>query len=207
MEGNNNIHKSMYLGLLVVDPIEKIHDIITKGLEGILSTYPEEDAEGIIKSISSGMDNPKWRYTKPDKKWHITTLFKKGKTFSTSHPAYTSFETGKNVTVNIRGMIYIPEKIITCICFPDTPVENKFPHMTTLLGEYSAKHSNDVLTSLFDEGCVYECEYEGLFKDLTNEDSFLERCEKTFLKKPETCYVYKFVEPISVETIMHAFSN
>jgi hypothetical protein len=210
MEKDNektNIDKCLYLGLLVIEPIEKIHDIIIKGLKQITSVYKGlTDAEELISSMENSIVYSKWRYPKADKKWHITTLFKKGKTFTKSHPAYTSFEKDKGITVDVRGLVYIPEKIIFCICFPDTPVENQFPHMTTLLGEYSAKHSNDVMKELFGSGCQFEDEYESVFKVNLNDKAFLEECGITLFKKKEKCYIIKFEEPISLETVMHAFA-
>ncbi len=34
---------------------------------------------------------------------------------------------------------------MTGVCFPDTLIENKMPHMTMLLGKWAAKNSNDAL--------------------------------------------------------------
>jgi hypothetical protein len=79
-------------------------------------------------------------------------LFRKGNNFNKSHPAYVQFEEGKLNDVNIKGIVYVPKRIITSVVSTDTSVENKFPHITTILGTYSAKNSNDVLNELFSEG-------------------------------------------------------
>ena len=34
---------------------------------------------------------------------------------------------------------------MTAVCFPDTLIENKMPHMTLLLNKWQAKNSNDAL--------------------------------------------------------------
>ena len=42
-------------------------------------------------------------------------------------------------------MVYVPGKLLTGICFTDQPVENKVPHVTLMINEWSAKMSNQVL--------------------------------------------------------------
>jgi len=34
---------------------------------------------------------------------------------------------------------------MTGVCFPESQIENKMPHMTMLLGQWQAKNSNDAL--------------------------------------------------------------
>jgi hypothetical protein len=202
-----NINKGLYLGLEVSEEIFKIHEIIIKGLNGILSEFEISDADAILKGIENSDELKNWKYPKAHKKWHITTLFKKGKSFLESHPAYKSFEKDKIIPVEIKGILYIPGKIITCIVFPETPVQNEFPHMTTLVNEYAPKHSNDVMSEVFGKGKVYEKEYTKVFKDNLNDDQFVKMIEITLFSKQETCYVYKFTDPIVLETKMKVFLN
>lgn len=49
------------------------------------------------------------------------------------------------MNIPVRALIFVPGKIMTAVCFPTTPVENKIPHMTLLLGAWQAKNSNDAL--------------------------------------------------------------
>jgi hypothetical protein len=37
------------------------------------------------------------------------------------------------VKVDVRAIIYVPEKIVAGICFPDIEVENAYPHMTLMV--------------------------------------------------------------------------
>ena len=202
-----NIDKGLYLGLEVTDDIFKIHEIIDKGLNGILSEFDIPDAKVIINGLENNYDIKNWRYPKSYKKWHITTLFKKGKSFLKSHPAYKSFEKDKMIQVEIKGIIYIPGKILISIIFPDTPIQNEFPHMTTLVNEYAPKNSNDVMSELFGIGKIYEREYTEIFKDESNENKFIKKIEITLFSKNEICYIYKFTDPIKLETKMTVFLN
>lgn len=203
--------KALYLGLLVSEPIEKLHNLIVSSLNQILEHYPGiEDAVDLIKNIEEGVfedtdvyKNP-WKYPKDNKKWHITSLFKK-KSFNKSHPAYSSFESDKVVVVNIKTIIYVPKKIITSVIFTDAPIENEFPHMTTLLGSWAAKNSNDICAELFAKGKPLEKEYKKLMKNELNEDSFTQKLEVKIFGKSESVYVIKFQNPVQFDTRMAAF--
>lgn len=205
---------TLYLGLHIKESQEKIHELITKGLIGIIELYPNiEDAQLLIKLIENNIFtneecyNKPWRYPKEKKIWHVTTLFKRGKQFTKSHPAFMTFEKGKLINIEIRGIVYIPERIITSLVFTETPVENEFPHMTTLLGTYSAKNSNDVCKELFSKDKPMEKEYKKMLKNELNDDSFVQKLEITLLGKKEIAYVYKFAAPIIFETEMEAFQK
>jgi hypothetical protein len=204
--------KALYLGLEVNEPVDSILNIVTQGLKGIIESYPEvEDANLLYKELEensledSDIFGSIWKYPKADKKWHITTLFKKGRIMNKSHPAYLNFEAGKQIYIQIRGLVYVPKRIVTAIVDVDTPVENDFPHLTTLLGTFSAKHSNDVLKELFSNGKILSKEYKKVFKDELNEDPFTEMVEINLLNKSERVYVHKFQEPLKLETEMKVF--
>jgi len=205
-----NIPKNvLYLGLEITEPIEIIQKIISEGLGSILESYPNiEDAKLLINEIGNSnfedscIYNSPWRYPKENKKWHLTTLFRKGNNFNKSHPAYVQFEEGKHIYVNVKGIIYVPKKIITSVVSTDTSVENKFPHITTLLGTYSAKNSNDVLNEIFFEGKCLQKEFKKLFEDELNDDHFVTVVEINLLNKKEKVYVVKFKNPIKLDTSM-----
>jgi hypothetical protein len=206
MDSNIDVNKALYLGLEVTSEIETIHQLVTKTLTKIINTYPKiKDADKILAAIEKGEEPEGWRYPKAHKKWHITTLFKKGKTFNKAHPAFTSFESGKSLSVDVKGVVYVPGKIMFSIVFPDTHVENEFPHMTTLVGEYAPKHSNDVMKALFGKEGILRKEYNSVFKDELHEEEYFECVEVEILGKTEDCYVLKFVEPLVLETEMKAF--
>jgi hypothetical protein len=49
------------------------------------------------------------------------------------------------VQVEILALVFSPGKIITGICFPKHPVDNRCPHVTLMLNEWNAKMSNALL--------------------------------------------------------------
>lgn len=64
----------------------------------------------------------------------MTTLFigkDKGKL---EDPIYKQFVEDKRVDLEMKGIILVPGKIMAGVCFPATPIENEYPHMTLLLG-------------------------------------------------------------------------
>lgn len=205
---------ALYLGLLLNEPLETINTIVIEGLRGILEAYPNiEDAKILLKEFEqvnfekSEIFKTAWKYPKENKNWHLTTLFRKGSSFNKSHPAFLNFEDGKHIVANVRGIIYIPKRIMTSIVFVDTPVANEFPHITTLVGTFSPKHSNDLMHELFADGKCSHKEYKKLFKDELNDEPFVNVNEINILNKKEKAYVYKFQEMIKLDTTMKVFFN
>ena len=91
------------------------------------------------------MDGAKTQWKLPNS-YHVTQLFIGGNKNKTQSKVYQSFQEGQNVKVSIKGVLYVPGCILTGICFPQAPIDNKFPHMTLMLGnKWTAKLSNDVL--------------------------------------------------------------
>lgn len=57
--------------------------------------------------------------------------------------------------MKIHAIAILPKKVIACVMRREdyaVPIENKYPHMTTLLGAWTAVDSNVLMASLFDEG-------------------------------------------------------
>jgi hypothetical protein len=78
--------------------------------------------------------------------YHVTQLFIGGNKSKLESPIFKNFRENKQVDIEVSGVIYVPGKILTAICFPKADVENEFPHMTLMLGNgWAAKFSNDVL--------------------------------------------------------------
>lgn len=75
----------------------------------------------------------------------MTTLFIGGNKKKLESPIYQSFNEGDLIQVPARGIIFVPGKIMAAVCFPKCQVENRFPHMTLLLGKWPAKNSNMAL--------------------------------------------------------------
>ena len=47
--------------------------------------------------------------------------------------------------IEISAVIFIDEKIMTGICFPEHEIDNEFPHMTLGLSGWQAVMSNNVI--------------------------------------------------------------
>ena len=131
-------------------------------------------------------------------------LFKKGKSFLKSHPSFQSFEEGKENKVYCKGMAYVPEKIMALIIFTDVPIENKFPHITALVGSYSPKNSNDVLSELFGDGKELEKLYEKMKDNLAIQE-FVQKVNCEILGKKEWVYVIALNDPIIIDTRMKMY--
>jgi hypothetical protein len=212
---SNDLPKNiLYLGLEITESPETITDLILSSLKEITGEYTISDGLKIIKLFEENLfetaDNYKkpWKYPKDSKKWHVTTLFKTGKSFLKSHPAYSSFQQNKEVPIEIRGLIYIPNKIITSIIYTESPVQNEFPHMTTLLGGYAAKNSNDVCTELFSEGKeLRQCYLHLMKKDNPEENqNEIKRIKIKILGQEEELFFIKFGFPKVLSSKMSMFS-
>jgi len=78
-----------------------------------------------------------------------------------SEPAYINFQEGKPVDVDIRAVIYVPDKLVAGICFPKAEIENEFPHMTLLVSEgWAPVMSNSVIKATCARKQVFENAYE-----------------------------------------------
>lgn len=75
----------------------------------------------------------------------MTILFVGRDPERTESKIYQEFEEYLEESITVLGLVVVPGKIITAICFPRHPVENKCPHITLLTGDWQAKLSNDVL--------------------------------------------------------------
>lgn len=77
--------------------------------------------------------------------YHVTTMFLGKEAWKVDSEIFKAYHEGQKVDIPIRALLFIPGKIMTGVCFPSTPIENKMPHMTLLLGAWQAKNSNDAL--------------------------------------------------------------
>lgn len=66
---------------------------------------------------------------------------------------YQNFEEGAAVDIEIRALVYVPNKLIVGVCFPKFQIENVFPHMTLMISEgWPAMTSNTVLNATCNKG-------------------------------------------------------
>ena len=92
--------------------------------------------------------------------FHVTTLYVGGDKDKMSLPQAEHHLEGKDVTVEIRAIIYIPGKLVAGITFPDSEIENEFPHMTLMVSQgWAPKLSNDVIQATCGHGSIFEQAY------------------------------------------------
>lgn len=134
------------------------------------------------------------------KTFHVTTFFKsKFDTFS-NNQAYLEFKEDKSVLINLLAIIYIKNKSLICVVkCKDAYVNNLVPHITTLLGSYKPKESNDICESIFIKG-IYKREFESY---LSNDQEYIKSCfdnksEDQFLLKVLDLNIFEINEKINI---------
>lgn len=138
--------------------------------------------------------------------FHITTFYMGGDSSKMSSPYYTSFKEGEKFDVKLDAIAFVPDHIITGITFPDRErimIENRFPHVTLMLGDWSAVDSNAVMESLFDDdGPMNQYYSTDFFESM---QPFYEKFTRTitYSKGTETVdvYVIKFAKPVEMNSI------
>ena len=69
--------------------------------------------------------------------------------------------------IDIRAIIYVPDRLIAGICFPDFEIENEFPHLTMMVSEgWAPVLSNSVITATCGVGKPFHDAYEAARKNV-----------------------------------------
>lgn len=111
-----------------------------------------------------GLDGKKNVWKKPNS-YHVTQLFIGGNPQKKDHKILKNFLDGQQVKVVVGGVVYVPQRILTAVCFPKAEIENEFPHMTLMLGgNWTAKLSNAVLQ----ETCKQVEKFKNSYKECQN---------------------------------------
>ena len=105
----------------------------------ILSFLKPKDAESNQNSI--------W---KTPRTFHLTTLFHSN--LDRESPILKAFQPDREAKIRIVGVAVVPTNIVTLIVLTDELVDNKFSHITFLIGNYKPVMSNNVMVALFDKG-------------------------------------------------------
>lgn len=136
----------------------------------------------------SELINYESKYKLP-KDFHVTTYFG-GKTKDKNNQAIIEFELNKKVDVNILGYVLVKDRIFFSIIRTEAFVNNPVPHITTLLGSYLPKNSNDVGEALFIHGDLKE-DYTYLFNkiDFQEKKSILKELKIQLFGKEEIAYI------------------
>jgi len=182
----------LYLGLFTEnDCSDQFISYIVKCLEFAKNTYPEDEAlEATIKDLkSSDKTSNKLQFIHD---LHITSLYIGDDLNNTKKHYFKNFKEGHQQDAEIVGMVIVPNKIITAICYPDQSViqvENKFPHITVMKGEWAPKFSNDVFNALFGTQGSLEKEYSE--KQFITANDFLRKVPVEISEGSALAYVVK----------------
>lgn len=150
----------LYLSLTNTDYHKAKREINRYTLEE-LSSFPQTKDLNITKF--------KFPYS-----FHITMLYIGDDLSLLETEYYKRFVEGVHVPIQLTGVIYVPGKIITGITFPDRNallIQNKFPHVTLMVNEWQAVHSNNLMEALFDIGMPLEKFYDKMFWE--SKESFI----------------------------------
>lgn len=182
----------LYLGLFTEnDCSDQFISYILKCLEFAKTTYPEDEAlEATIQDLKSSDETSSKLQFIHD--LHITSLYVGDDLNNTKKHYFKNFKEGYQQDTEIVGMVIVPNKIITAICYPDQSViqvENKFPHITVMKGEWAPKFSNDVCNTLFGPQGPLEKEYSD--KQLITANDFLHKIPVEISEGSGTAYIVK----------------
>jgi hypothetical protein len=204
---NKNRSRVIYYGINVENKSSIIQALVTC-LSKIHTKY--ESFLPYYETISSFIQSQKLQDNEINIKYpntfHITTLFVGKNPNFKLHKAFTTFTKNKQVPINIHGLAILPYKIATLICTTTEIVDNKFPHITTLVGSFKPKQSNDIMLSLFDTNQPYEHEYTSYTTGVSNVD-LIEQTTVNIENVNETIYFTLLAEPIIVEGVMTEFTH
>ena len=186
----DTLQRFSYTGILINIESKDVLKLLNTSLTKISESNKENtELPNYINHFNdlSFPKNSNWRFPND---LHITCLFNKG--YVRNIDAYRKFENNLKLDVVIKGLIFIPDKIVTLIVYlEEVHVQNKFPHVTALIKDYKPVDSNLVCELLFQEGGVLEKEYKKIIdSDLSNK--VLEIVELDIKGKREKVYVYKF---------------
>ena len=191
----------LYLGILIDN------DLLYLKLSPYLKKLKEKinSNEIILPSFENFNENESNGIYKFAKHFHITTLFLGKKNKNKNNNIYKNFVNGKKTFVKIYGLIIVYEKIMILICKSEEEIDNKFPHITFMIGkEYKPVNSNDVLETLFEKNedlkKIYE---ENVIKEEKNE-IFIE-FKEIILEKEEKGLLWIFNEKIDLEGELKGF--
>jgi hypothetical protein len=160
-------------------------DCITKMIEA----YDTRELKDFLQEISKEdfKKTSKWKYPIH---WHVTSLFVGGNKSLKNDPILKNFQEDEKISIDFEGLIFVPNKIVTGICFPKTGVKNSVPHVTIMTNEWKPKDSNSIAEALFIDG-KFKKEYESVFKNSDFKEKFVECINLKVGKEEVTAYLIK----------------
>lgn len=98
--------------------------------------------------------------------FHVTSCFVGGNARKLESKFCTTFNENQSVYIDLVAILFVPYKIITGVVNVKKPknlqIENEYPHMTLMTGDWAAKYSNDLCQDVFGKN--------GAFSDLYDDD-------------------------------------
>jgi len=168
----------------------KIRSFIYKNINNFKSKFNIDNYEikSLIKNVQK-MDNNdlenNWKFPHKihNNVWHTTLLYNKhySNEEMKKQKEFQNFFLGKNCKSVLKGILYVPFKIITLLIINEKDVYsvNKYPHITGLFNEYAPKKSNEVIMSIMKNKEIEE-NYNKYF-NLENND----KIDQDFYKEVE----------------------
>jgi len=86
-------------------------------------------------------------------------------------------------------------------------IENEFPHMTLMTGDWNAVQSNDIMKVLFGKNGRYKKDYKGNGSLWKQNKKFTIACSEKIFGKRSDIYIAKLKKPLRLKSITKAFYN
>lgn len=137
------------------------------------------------------------RYAEP---LHLTSRYLSGG----RNPRSVDFEEGKSVELKILGVVVVPGKLLTGFCFPSgqLKVENKYPHVTFMVGGgWEPVRSNRVLELALEQPRIKHYLETGEF--LLDTQTFVQRIALDMTAGESSCtaYLVKPIQPLVLKGV------
>ena len=116
--------------------------------------------------------------------------------------------------MDLVALLYVPYKIVTGVVEirkpKDFKIENEYPHMTLMTGDWKPVHSNDLLQTVFDKKGPFEDLYDdGSKVNIWQKGSIIvEECRTKVLKKDKEkndVYLCRLKKPLELYCRAEAF--
>lgn len=148
---------------------DKVRNFIFQSFMTLLQQYRDDEIVEDFEHLFDGSINKEGtNFTEPDS-WHTTCLYIGTNYTQLNTDIYKQFIEDEQVEMLSSTFVYIPKKIMTAVAFYDNYklIDEKYKHITLLLGSYQAVDSNYVLASLFENENYLKNEYSnGMIEDL-----------------------------------------
>ena len=196
-EEEKSLFPYAFLGINLESTLRsQISNIVYKSITNLSEAFSSFSSSDILSFLkpkdTESKQNSIWKYPRT---FHITTLFH-SKHFDRESPILKTFHFDKEAKINIVGVAVVPTNIVALIVLTDELVENKFPHITFLIGNYKPVMSNNVMIALFDKGAPYEGMYDKIKKG--EKCPMKEKVNVMILDKNEEVFFEIFDTPIEV---------